>query len=891
MSQFENGEIFAADGDLLKITSMSKAPYNILDGKCQLIKISDNKYSWVLTKEGVKERKFTFIVSKDSDIKCTVREGNFTITYRNKKIAGNNTTQLIGELKDKSLGTLLQQNFDEIKKYDNRSSNNNTWLNTSSLVSPKPSPLNASSIIQPRSSPFNVSNIIRPKISTSFQDENSLFTSYKENNVKQTSKNVSNYIPLSSNTSKRTPLGEKAGYTSKSSIFPTQESFYKSPNQLNQTPVKSKSSDPDVQITSYGASKGNFYNNNKISVKKRFNFVNTKPKLTGDSGIFQQRNDALKVLPKRDSMNTVVGFSNLGNTCYMNSILQCLLNIPNFFQDLNNESNVNLVKHDSLYNSLCNLGVLKYSYETVENQRFALKRVKNAISSAASRFSGYAQHDAHEFLCQCLDQLKDDLSVPLKAFYDENNIVKAATDSEEQNENNISVLISNSEEPNANKCPIRENYESVINHSIICEQCGENVDKSEACHDFSLVIPEQDENSNPCELSIVDLFDFYFMEEVIDYTCDKCKSTGSLLSHQFKKLPRVLIVHVKRYDVYDTKRNDRINLPQKIDMSKHTSKNVKLPDEYLYDSKKLKVKSVSDFVSKRKSLDSIHEPVKKLFKSDISKEQYINMEGEHLAQAARDSKRDEELHKRALENNFTKIKQNTKPPLHCSSPSVMTKNKDDEILGDIFNEEFDITEDLKTNGISKLTTVSDDEEDEFQKALELSLRDFQETKRQNSFTEKALQESLLDFEETKRQASVTEKAMQESLLDFEKSKARNSLTDNNLIKETTNVKVNASQTTNNFEKNTDDDIVTISDPNSSYHLVGIVNHHGQDTNTGHYTSDSFDFKSKRWRNFNDSTVKEINEHEVRYGRGESAYIVFYMHEKCYNEILKACCQI
>jgi len=134
MSQFENGEIFAADGDLLKITSMSKAPYNILDGKCQLIKISGNTYSWVLSKDGTKERKFTFIVSKDSDIKCSVRDGKFTITYRNKKKSGNNTTQLIGELKDKTLGTVLQQKIDEIKRSNLNVYHKNSRLNETSTA-------------------------------------------------------------------------------------------------------------------------------------------------------------------------------------------------------------------------------------------------------------------------------------------------------------------------------------------------------------------------------------------------------------------------------------------------------------------------------------------------------------------------------------------------------------------------------------------------------------------------------------------------------------------------------------------------------------------------------------------------------------------------------------
>ena len=71
---------------------------------------------------------------------------------------------------------------------------------------------------------------------------------------------------------------------------------------------------------------------------------------------------------------------------------------------------------------------------------------------------------------------------------------------------------------------------------------------------------------------------------------------------------------------------------------------------------------------------------------------------------------------------------------------------------------------------------------------------------------------------------------------------------------------------------------------NEYKLVGIVNHHGENTETGHYTSDSYDFKSHKWRSYNDSSVKEINEHEVRFSRGTSAYIVFYMHSKCYAHL-------
>jgi len=110
MSQFENEIIFAADGNSLRISSRSKVQCIGFKGKCQLIKICHNQYRWVLTKEGVKkDREFTFIVSKDSDIKCEVaNNGFFCITYR------GNEMQMTGQLSD-NIAKQLQQKIDEIK--------------------------------------------------------------------------------------------------------------------------------------------------------------------------------------------------------------------------------------------------------------------------------------------------------------------------------------------------------------------------------------------------------------------------------------------------------------------------------------------------------------------------------------------------------------------------------------------------------------------------------------------------------------------------------------------------------------------------------------------------------------------------------------------------------
>ena len=110
----------------------------------------------------------------------------------------------------------------------------------------------------------------------------------------------------------------------------------------------------------------------------------------------------------------LTGLQNLGNTCYMNSTLQCLGNttcLRDFFitgsylKDLN-KRNV-LGYNGELATSFCKMVRKLWSGE---QQSFAPERLKDVIEKRHPNYDGLMQHDAHEFMSLLLDGLHEDLN-------------------------------------------------------------------------------------------------------------------------------------------------------------------------------------------------------------------------------------------------------------------------------------------------------------------------------------------------------------------------------------------------------------------------------------------------------------------------------------------------
>jgi ubiquitin C-terminal hydrolase len=275
----------------------------------------------------------------------------------------------------------------------------------------------------------------------------------------------------------------------------------------------------------------------------------------------QQRSRAPS-LPKSRSLSLprgLVGLLNLGNTCFMNSCLQCLSNVPaltEYFITGAFRAHINRSSPSKGEAAVAYADLLQRMWVSGASGADRPDKVKRIVGSIAPRFMGYDQQDAQEFLRFMLDALHDDTNrVTRKPAY------KELDERADQSDREVSdIWWSNYCERNDSKC--KELFAGELRTVVTCSACGRVSRAFDPMWDLCLPIPKAAQarekysiSSSSAALDACDIKDCFrsFIEperisDVDGVYCSRCKKHQACSKAMtIFRLPEVLVIQLKRF--------------------------------------------------------------------------------------------------------------------------------------------------------------------------------------------------------------------------------------------------------------------------------------------------------------------------------------------------------
>ena len=298
----------------------------------------------------------------------------------------------------------------------------------------------------------------------------------------------------------------------------------------------------------------------------------------------------------------LTGLDNLGNTCFLNSALQCLVHTQTLSQYFASGTYGNDIMEKSpmggqlatTFAKVCGGIYQQPSYSSVNPLV-----LKDVISNWAPQFTGYNQQDAHELLRFLLDGLSEDLKrhaevgTPSGSDMSEDDLFNLTP--EEQGEYWWDRHISK------NSSFITDEFCGQLMSTIECLECHERRYCFDPMYDLSLPMPGEAQSvsffgrrtfrrtsSRYCsdaavdeDCSLNDCLKMFMKEEILDGQnmsyCAKCKKRQRThKSLNLHRLPNTLVVHLKRFGNSRRKKENKISYPlSDLNLHPFTSKNTR----------------------------------------------------------------------------------------------------------------------------------------------------------------------------------------------------------------------------------------------------------------------------------------------------------------------------
>lgn len=270
--------------------------------------------------------------------------------------------------------------------------------------------------------------------------------------------------------------------------------------------------------------------------------------------------------------STPAGLRNLGNTCFMNSVIQCLFRTRplqeylvggRYLSDINTTTSTmkgDLVKY---------FANLQKELASTSSTAVSSLEFKRQIERFAPRFTGYSQQDAQEFLRYLVFGMHEDVNrvTGRPPIY--------TTDIDDHLSDGQKALQAWKRYTSGNDSKMVDLFVGQLKSTLTCTTCGYKSVTFDPFWDLSLPIPR-----SVGRVTIAQCLASFVEEERLDGdekpTCSKCKERRVCTkSFSIHKLPEILVLHLKRFspgERYRTKLSNLVDFPvDALDVSRFVS--------------------------------------------------------------------------------------------------------------------------------------------------------------------------------------------------------------------------------------------------------------------------------------------------------------------------------